>query len=981
MVSDEDIFRLINSSTTISDGSKVAYVKQLRSAQKAFNDKNLSELLLEPGDVERLDAPLATRIAYTNAFNSLFKRDREYSSQSPLDEDVLSFVPKTTREEWSELLKRLHVDRSELVDQNTRSEREEKNWVTEADWKAADDSLSASERGSQTQLLVAFHTRIPPLRGGDLAQVHICEHAVECRDGNVLTLMPPRLIIRDHKTRRKYGNITVNIPTSLADDIAISLEKQPRKYLFTNSRGEEYPTRDAFMTWKSNAFKRVFHKDVTTNIARREYATSEDMNASLSQLKRSAQAMGHSIETHHAYRVVKPKTDEEKPKTDEEEALTQPIDDMGESEKLKGGVLVPYDGITVGSIYRFEYMYHFRHPEEIVYNGVPVRFLGEVIAKDMRDSRSSIIKVRDVTKPLIYNVPKTADYRISMDEWEANMYTQPLLSTLQLGRSEGPQSRIEPANIGKIAEFVGMPVGLERELHIMDVADKGQPGQPESMLRRRGGGWFTDLIKPVTNLFTSKSEKPMQTIQTVVDPRDMQRMCEQAYALFNGQVPVNVGKWDLIKQTPEDLLYRNGNTFVVAVRGTQGAPSGDDWSANVTIPINGLANTVRFRKDLVTVQGWKQEFTGGTWFATGHSLGGAICDELLRAGLVSEAYTFNPAVQTKDFNGKLLNHRVYARGDPLYQLFGRLTSGAVLQPATSMRTELLTRVSPTYFATNALDQHNLSAFDAHDLHGGMALQAAENQLSTIPDSCVPAALQALSVYYPQIKSVADHIQTNVSMIKNDDGKVSSGYYFDVAKAVGGEVSITTSQSVALKYLKEAQEKHYGGLISVYEYRTNAGSEFFSMPESTSMERLRKKVLIEEARVNEISSSHAIMYAFDPQTNLIGFYNPSYDDTCGQRASFSERLKYSRQIDMTRVDDLNQVLRYINFVPEENSIRLEDLILLRTEIDESTWFFEPDTLEDKEALETRKREITNQPGPFYYGGKIIQQRRKRRRQNA
>jgi hypothetical protein len=90
----------------------------------------------------------------------------------------------------------------------------------------------------------------------------------------------------------------------------------------------------------------------------------------------------------------------------------------------------------------------------------------------------------------------------------------------------------------------------------------------------------------------------------------------------------------------------------------------------------------------------------------------------LRAGLVQEAYTFNPAVQTKDFDGKLPNRRVYARGDPLYQLFGRFTSGAKLQPATSIFTELRTRLSPTYFAANALNQHNLSAFDSQELSGG-----------------------------------------------------------------------------------------------------------------------------------------------------------------------------------------------------------------------------------------------------------------------
>ena len=894
MVSDTDFFALVEGSLTLSHGSKVAYIKQLKSLKKALDGEALADIILRPSVVEHLDAPLATRVAYTNAVNSLFKREAE------LQRKTLDFVSPSVRAEWADLLKRLHEDRSEIVDKNIRSKKEEMNWVSADEWKEMDNTLSTSERGSQAQLLVAFHSQIPPPRGGDLAQVRICSDEKECPEGNIIIVSGsnPRLIIRDHKTRRKYGAIVVKLPSSLEQDVIVSLKAQPRDYLFVNSHNEMYPTRDAFMTWKSNTFKRLFKRDVTTNIARREYATTEDMNAPLHQLKRSAEAMGHSIETHHAYRVVKPKhggelhggkrvtvselvvgreylfkfrdldilfkgtvsgkeepndahpgqveahlrgieilhaapavgedpedvdymverlrhhrgwriTDRHylindnihaherfaaeaigrvhrgipapmigqiaeylghegaigdlvrqdiadkgregdprsvlrersttglemqdqpaarvRPREDEEDGDGPPARRQRQGGALHGGSF-PYAALEVGDTYRFDYMYAWRHPEEIYANPdarnandrVPVMFIGKVLDKI---DRGSVVRVEDVTPAMrgIANANRR-EYRISMDEWVAKNNPFDIVNVGQIGRK---YNGLEVANLGKVAEFLGLP-GAEQRFVQENVADKGLPDQQPSLFREReggeleGGGLFSSIGQLLG--ITQPEKRATTTIQHTLNPKDLQRMCEQAYALFNNMYPENVGKWDLIQQTPEDLLYRYGETFVVAVRGTQGSPTGLDWAANRTIPMNGLADTARCKKDLYTVRDWKEKYPYGDWYATGHSLGGAICDELLRAGLVREAYTFNPAVQTMDFTGQLPNRRIYARGDPLSQLFGRHTAGAVLQPAGSLAKELLTRISPTYFATNALSQHNLSAFDAHPLQGGMAVK-------------------------------------------------------------------------------------------------------------------------------------------------------------------------------------------------------------------------------------------------------------------
>ena len=256
----------------------------------------------------------------------------------------------------------------------------------------------------------------------------------------------------------------------------------------------------------------------------------------------------------------------------------------------------------------------------------------------------------------------------------------------------------------------------------------------------RSGAGGLDLINEFMNpnsdfrsgRFTNKLLNRATTIQKTMDPRDLQAMCVSAYALFKGGQPDRqIGPYVLYAQTPTLLLYYADDIYVVAVRGTQGPLSGEDWSANSTIPFQGLAFTNRWMKDLSTIRQWKSQFPGGQWYATGHSLGGAICDELLRNGFVKEAFTFNPAVQPKEqTNVSLLkNNRVYTLGDPLYTLFGVQTIGAKLVPPENLNQALLHLTDPLY-------SHSLKSFDdSSDAAVGMGKKERKHPPRFVRDQC------------------------------------------------------------------------------------------------------------------------------------------------------------------------------------------------------------------------------------------------------
>ena len=122
------------------------------------------------------------------------------------------------------------------------------------------------------------------------------------------------------------------------------------------------------------------------------------------------------------------------------------------------------------------------------------------------------------------------------------------------------------------------------------------------------------------------------------------------------KTPEDVGDYKLVKKTPTMLIYQKGDHYVVGVRGTQDL---EDVKADTAIPF-GIKNTSRFKKDEKTLREWKRDHPG-SYTGVGHSLGGAILDELINDGLLESATSYNPAMGTE--TGK--NKRIYAEHDPL----------------------------------------------------------------------------------------------------------------------------------------------------------------------------------------------------------------------------------------------------------------------------------------------------------------------------
>jgi hypothetical protein len=117
-----------------------------------------------------------------------------------------------------------------------------------------------------------------------------------------------------------------------------------------------------------------------------------------------------------------------------------------------------------------------------------------------------------------------------------------------------------------------------------------------------------------------------------------------------------------------------GNDIIIAVRGT--VPTDKfDLGADASIALNNLKNTPRYKTDVQAITAVKARYPNATYYGVGHSLGGAIVDQLIADGLIKEAVSFNPAVESQ-YKSSTLNQRIAHEEDPLYQT---ISKGAVFK--------------------------------------------------------------------------------------------------------------------------------------------------------------------------------------------------------------------------------------------------------------------------------------------------------------
>lgn len=223
-----------------------------------------------------------------------------------------------------------------------------------------------------------------------------------------------------------------------------------------------------------------------------------------------------------------------------------------------------------------------------------------------------------------------------------------------------------------------------------------------------------------------------------------------------------IGDAELVKETDTLKFYKKDNEIIIGVRGTK------DFSDAVTSLSLGaeskavLRATPRLRNDIAEIKEFQKQYPPSTYHysGVGHSLGGALIDELIDQNLISEGRSYNPAVHRADlYKPTDKNRRVYAEGDPLYSL-GSLVGQTKYNTDVRMRDSkpLTAHATPSTLPevySEMLRQHTI----ANPALKGGAADGSSSSSDPIDyaytDADIRAILGSVPIHrYPELKGMA-----------------------------------------------------------------------------------------------------------------------------------------------------------------------------------------------------------------------------------
>lgn len=152
------------------------------------------------------------------------------------------------------------------------------------------------------KLLIAFYIDVPPVRVDHYA-TEILKFGEIPSQPNYIFISDSKayLKITDFKTSAVYKSIEYDLPSELHNLLSISLNKFPRKYLFTNEQGKPF-NRDSFSKWASLKLLGVFKKEFTLTMFRHIYISDLDLNSPPEILYEISRKMGHTITQQMLYK-------------------------------------------------------------------------------------------------------------------------------------------------------------------------------------------------------------------------------------------------------------------------------------------------------------------------------------------------------------------------------------------------------------------------------------------------------------------------------------------------------------------------------------------------------------------------------------------------------------------------------------------------------------------------------------------------------
>lgn len=220
-----------------------------------------------------------------------------------------------------------------------------------------------------------------------------------------------------------------------------------------------------------------------------------------------------------------------------------------------------------------------------------------------------------------------------------------------------------------------------------------------------GGGFFQNLLKKafigVSDMIVrpsgfKQSQVRYGWLRRPIDMPPLEDLAEMVASTYKSDTNEHSADYKLVLKTPTIAVYRvvkKPNMFIIALRGTAFTDI-NDISADLGIvrtivedanTARNVRNSRRYMDDVVAIRDFQNlvdkylRVKNPVYYGVGHSLSGAMMDELLEDGLVSSAVSFNPAIERRMFAVPNDNHRIYVECDVLYNLLGKFITNGNLE--------------------------------------------------------------------------------------------------------------------------------------------------------------------------------------------------------------------------------------------------------------------------------------------------------------
>jgi len=213
---------------------------------------------------------------------------------------------KKTTQLIEQYTKTMNEMNAQLRTNNTKSDSESDNWMTQEELKEKYNELkediarfekrkTLSEQEYQRLLqyiVLSLYYLTPPRRNSDYQNMKFGDSS-DSSEYNYIDIPNERFIFNNYKTSKTYKQQLIDIPPHLMDAIRTYLRHVPEHAEFFLSRQDGQPLRHV------NAITRIlntaFGRRVGSSLLRKMYHTSKYADV-MDELEKDAEKMGHSVD-------------------------------------------------------------------------------------------------------------------------------------------------------------------------------------------------------------------------------------------------------------------------------------------------------------------------------------------------------------------------------------------------------------------------------------------------------------------------------------------------------------------------------------------------------------------------------------------------------------------------------------------------------------------------------------------------------------